>query len=93
MSGWWHDGTEVDFDKELDSDIEVDIDFDTNIEFTKYVNVDIEVDSSVNIEGNLTSVTFDAEAFGYDTLVEVDIAVLTLENELSSAAGSIIVAA
>jgi len=93
MSGWWHDGTEVEFDKELNSDIEVDIDFDTNIDLEKYVDVDIEVDSYVEIEGNLTTVTFDAEAFGYDTLVEVDIAVLTLENELSSAAGSIIAAA
>lgn len=93
MSGWWNHGSDVDIEKEIDAEISVDFDFDTDIDFDKDVDVDIVVESCVDIEGNLTNITFDAEAIGSDSLVEVDLAVLTVEGELSSATGSIIAAA
>ena len=83
------DPNEVDFDKEIDVNIDVDVELDWEINFDKFYNVDIDVNTDVDIEDNLTSVTIEAEAFGENTLVEIDAAVLTTDY-LSSAAVSII---
>lgn len=88
-----YDYNDYEFDKEIDINVDVTINFDTNIDFDKTFDADIYVSSHVCIEGNLATLTLDAEAVGYDTLVEVDAAVLTVENELSSITLSVISAA
>lgn len=87
---WWHNDN--DFDKDLEIDVDVEIDIDTDIDFDKDFDADINVTSNTHVDGNSTSVLFDAEALGEDTVVEADIIVLTIEDELSSATGSIIAA-
>lgn len=84
------DPTEVDFDKEIDIDIEFDYDSDVDIYYGKDVWVDVDVNSYVDVDGNYAQVTFDAQAVGKDGLVEADLIVLTIENELAMAAGTII---
>ena len=88
MSGY---EDKVEFDKEIDVDIDVEVDLKWDIEFDKDVDVDIKVDSDVDVKDNLTSVTVEAEAFGDNSLVEIDMAVLTTDY-LSSAAVSVIAA-
>jgi hypothetical protein len=75
--------------KDLDSNISVDLNLNTDIKFNKDFNATIDIKSNVDVKGNSTTVTFDAEAIGDNSLVEVDLAVLTTDG-LSSAAGSII---
>jgi hypothetical protein len=84
-------GHDVDFDfkKDIDVDIDVKVDLEWDIDFYKDVDVDIKVDSDVDVKDNLTSVAVEAEAFGDNSLVEVDISVLTTDY-LSSAAVSVI---
>ena len=85
--GWNH----FEFEKEIEVDIDVNVDLDVKIEFEKEVDVDIKVDSDVDVKGNLTSVSVDAEAYGNNSLVEIDATVLTTDY-LSSAYLSIIAA-
>ncbi|MCT4371568.1 hypothetical protein CLG85_015070 [Yangia mangrovi] len=91
MSGyhWPMPSPDVDFEKDIDVDI--DIDLDTSVDTDK--TVDIVVYSSVEaftcIEGNTADVIFDIEAVGEDTFTSLDIAVLTIEDELSSISGAI----
>jgi hypothetical protein len=89
VGGWGSYGGGTNVDKDLDSNISVDLDIDTDIDFDKYFDANININSDVYVNGNSTTVTFDAEAIGGDSLVEVDLAVLTTDG-LSSAAGSII---
>ncbi len=84
----WND---VDFDKEIDVKIDVEVDLDVDINFYKDVDVDIKVDSDVDVKDNLTHVSVEAEAFGDNSLVEIDASVLTTDY-LSSAYLSIIAA-
>ena len=90
MSGWWFPPKNDDFEKDLRIDVDVDIDFDTDIDFDKDYDADIKIDADADVKGNIATVVLDAEAVGKDTLVEVDAAVLTIENELSSVTMSII---
>ena len=53
-----------DFDTDVSSNVNTNIDFDTDIDFDKDFNVCIDVDSDVDIEGNLATLTLDAEAIG-----------------------------
>jgi sugar-specific transcriptional regulator TrmB len=85
------DYQEVNFDKEIDIEVEAEIELEWDIEFKKDVNVDIKVDSDVDIKDNLTQVNIDAEAFGDNSLVEIDMAVLTTDY-LSHASVSVIAA-
>lgn len=80
---------EVDFDKLIDVTINTDINLDVVIDFDKTFDACILVNSDVNIFGNLTNVSVEAEAYGWDTLVEVDTMVLTTDY-LSSAYVSVI---
>ncbi len=92
MTWWMHDDG-YDFDKEVDIDVDADIDVDFDFDVTKDFDANINIDSHVNVSGNSTTIAFDAEALGSDTVVEVDVVALTIENELSSASGLIIAAA
>lgn len=78
---------------DIDVDIDADLDIDTDINLDIETDVDVDVFSDVDVEDSLTVVTFDAEAIGNQTLVEVDVVVLTVDNELSSASGVIVAAA
>ncbi|EIM30504.1 hypothetical protein [Microvirga lotononidis] len=82
---------DVDFDKDIDINVDADIDLTWDIDFCKDVDVDIYVDSDVDIKGNLTQVNIDAEAYGDNSLVEIDMAVLTTDY-LSHASVSVIAA-
>jgi len=73
------DYQEVNFDKEIDIDVDAEIELETEIDFKKDVDIDIKVDSDVDIKDNLTHVTVDAEAFGDNSLVEIDAQVLTTD--------------
>ena len=88
MSDWGWD-PDVDVEKDIDVDIDYDLDADIDIDFDKDKDVDIDVDSDVDIDDNLTEVFVTAEAIGHDTLVEVDVFVLTTDD-LSSAEVSVI---
>jgi hypothetical protein len=80
---------EVDFDKYIDIHVDAEVDLKWDIEFYKDVDVDIKVDSDVDIKDNLTQVNIDAEAYGDNSLVEIDMAVLTTDY-LSHASVSVI---
>lgn len=92
--GWNHHYDRNDYDYDFDKDINVDIDtnlsWNTDIDFDKDVDVDIDINAYANVVGNIAQLTLDAEAIGYDSLVEVDASVLTVEYELSSIALSVI---
>lgn len=81
---------DVDFYKNIDVEIDVDVKLDVDIDFHKDVDIDVKVDSKAEVEGNIANVSVEAEAYGYDTLVEIDATVLTIEDQLSSAYVSII---
>jgi hypothetical protein len=82
-------GTRTEVKKDIDLKVDFDLDIDTNIDFKKNFDANIYINSDVDVYGNSTTVTFDAEAIGYDSVVEVDLVVLTTDG-LSSASGSII---
>ena len=72
-----------------------ELSFDTNIDFDKDYDLDMNIDVDVDIEGNVATLTFDVLAVGdgsADTLAEVDVFVLAVEDELSQVAGSMIAA-
>lgn len=83
----------LDIEKDIDIDIDSDLDIDTDVDLDTDIDVDADVDSDVDVEDTLTTVTFEAEAIGNQTLVEVDVVVLSVDNELSSASGVIVAAA
>ncbi|MGB5901167.1 MAG: hypothetical protein WBD58_07870 [Geitlerinemataceae cyanobacterium] len=87
VGGRGRGGTKV--NKDLDLNVSFELDIDTDINFDKDFNADIKIDSDADIKDNITTVTFDAEAIGGNSLVEVDLVVLTTDG-LSSASGSII---
>lgn len=84
---------DFDFEKDLDIDVDTNLDFDTDVDLDKDVNVDIKVDSDVDLDGNFASATFSVEAIGKDTIAEADVAVLVIEDELSSVDGVLVAAA
>jgi len=79
-------------DKKINSEINTTIKFDTDIDFEKKKDVDIKVKSESDVKGNLAELLLDAEALGINTLVEVDSAILTVEDKLSSVVVSAIAA-
>jgi len=80
------------FKKMINSEVNTKIKFDTEINFRKRKNVNIKVKSESEVDGNLAELLLDAEALGIDTLVEVDAAILTVEDKLSSVVVSAITA-
>jgi hypothetical protein len=77
--------------KDIDLDVDFDLNIDTNIDFYKDFEANIYISSDVNVQGNSSSITFDVEAIGDNSVVEVDLVVLTTDR-LSSVSGSIIAA-
>jgi hypothetical protein len=68
-------------------DVDIDKDIDVNVNFDFSSNVDIYLDSHVNIDGNFAQANFDVEAIGDNSSAELDLVVLTTDN-LSSITGS-----
>ncbi|MEM7725133.1 MAG: hypothetical protein AAF208_02020 [Cyanobacteria bacterium P01_A01_bin.45] len=81
-------GGNFNFKKNIASNVKTDVEFDFDSEFDKDVDIDANIDAKANVQGNITNVLFDVEAVGKDTFVEAEVSVLSVENELSSAAGS-----
>jgi hypothetical protein len=77
--------------KEIDLNVDFDLNIDTNINFSKDFSANIYINSDVDVKGNSASITFDAEAIGDNSVVEVDLVVLTTDG-LSSVSGTIIAA-
>jgi hypothetical protein len=75
---------EIDFDKDIDVKVDVDLDFKVDVEVTKFTDIFSNVFSFALVEGNVAEMTLSLEAFGTDTFVEYDGAILTMENQLSS---------
>jgi hypothetical protein len=82
-------GTRTEVKKDIDLNVDFDLDIDIDIDFKKNFDANIYINSDVDVKDNSTTLTFDAEAIGYDSVVEVDLVVLTTDG-LSSASGSII---
>jgi hypothetical protein len=82
-------GRRTEVKKDIDLNVSFDLDIKTNIDFKKDFNANIDINSDVDVYGNSTTLTFDAEAIGDNSVVEVDLVVLTTDG-LSSASGSII---
>ncbi|KLK91311.1 hypothetical protein AA309_20850 [Microvirga vignae] len=80
---------DIKFEKTIDAEIDSEVALDWDIEFDKDVEADVKVDSDVDLDGNSTMVTVDAEAYGDNSLVEVDTAVLTTDK-LSHASVAVI---
>ncbi|SDI05851.1 hypothetical protein [Alloyangia pacifica] len=83
-----YDKADVDLDKEIDVDIDVDIDIDYDVEVDEDVDVNADFDVHTHVQGNSAEAVVDVEAIGTDTYTSMDIAVLTLEGEMSSISGS-----
>jgi hypothetical protein len=80
---------DVEFEKEVDIDVSFEFESDVDIKFDKEVDIDVDVCSDVDLDGNFAQITFDAQAVGDTGLVEVDLVVLTIDNELAMVAGTI----
>lgn len=89
MSFFPHKDDELEFEKEIDIDVELEFESDVEIYSGSLSYVGAYVDSCVDVDGNFAQITFDAEAVGKDGLVEVDLVVLTIEDELAMVAGTI----
>lgn len=84
---------DVDIDKDIDASVSFDFDIDVDIELHKDVDINVDVSSGVHVDGNVTTSVVDVEAVGEDTLVEVDVVILSVEDELSSFSGVMVAAA
>jgi hypothetical protein len=78
------------FNKQINSEVNTNLNTNVDVDFFKDFDLTSDIVSNVDLEDNVASIIFDAEALGEDSLVEVDVAVLTVENELSSVSGSIV---
>lgn len=83
-----HNDRDLEFEKFLSADWDIDFDgewdFDTDTDY----DTDVDIDGDVDVDGNATTLTWDVEAVGENTLIEASIAMLTLDN-LSSMSGAI----
>jgi hypothetical protein len=82
-----HDNeTEVEVEKELeiDVDVKIELDPDTYSDYDSNIDVDVDVKSDIDLDGNSALLTLDVEALGDDTHVEATVAVLTVDNVMSS---------
>ncbi len=77
-------GTDLKVEKELYLDVNYDFKVDANIDLDKNVNIDFDVDAKTDVDGNSANAIIDVEALGKDTFTELDLVILTVEDELSS---------
>jgi hypothetical protein len=82
-------GDSFEFEKELDLDVEVEISFDPSLNYESELEIDYDICVDADVDGNIATLTFDAEAVGEDTLVEANVFVLAIDDELSAVGGSI----
>lgn len=80
------DRNDFEFEKELDIDVDVEIDFDVDVDVDveKDIDIDIDVKSDVDLDGNTAELTLDVQAIGDNTAVDAEVAILTVDNEMSS---------
>lgn len=78
------DWNEVEFEKEIDVDVKIDLDFDVDVKVEKETDIDVKVEAEADVDGNIAELILSVESYGYDTYVQADVAVLTLEYQLSS---------
>lgn len=76
--------SDVDFDKEIDVDIDVSLEFDVDVDVKKDTDIDVCINADVDVKGNSAELILSVEAYGEDTYVQADVAILTIEDELSS---------
>jgi hypothetical protein len=91
MFDWDHGGGgggdsdfEWNLDVEYNFNLDVTVEFDTTVDYESNYNVDPEVNVCVDIDGNWAGFQVDVQAIGEDTATEVNLAVITLEDEYSS---------
>lgn len=75
---------EFEFEKELTIDVEVDLDFEVDVDWD--VDYDIYTDICIDpsVDGNSAFLSLDVQALGYDTFTDANVAILTVENTMSS---------
>jgi hypothetical protein len=87
-SSFWggHSGADLKFEMDVKYDFEayVDVDFDTNNTYSNYVEIKDCIDWNPNIDDNTVLFNVDAQAFATDTLVDVSIVAIAVENKYSS---------
>jgi hypothetical protein len=70
------------FKKEVEIKVEAELEFkvDVDVEVKKEVKVDVDIEQKVELKGNVAIFAIDVEALGYDTFVELNLAVLTTDE-------------
>jgi hypothetical protein len=68
-----NDDVDLEFDVEYDFEAYVDLDIDTEVTYDSHLDVDACIDVDVDIDGNTATWNIDAQAFGDDTAVEVNV--------------------
>lgn len=86
-------GQTVTFNKDLFSVATSISNFLSASDIQQVFNVQKNVESVTNLQGNLATLYFDNEAYGSDTLAEGEFAQLTIEGLLSSQVGKFVSAA
>jgi ribosome-associated translation inhibitor RaiA len=81
MSWDWND---VDFSKDIDVKVDTDLNFDVDVDVKKETDIDVKVNADADVKGNTAELTLSVEAYGYDTYTQADVAILTMEDQLSS---------
>lgn len=76
--------TRYDFYKSLEIDVKVDFDFNVDVDVKKDTDITMDVDTKFDLDGNSAELILSVEAIGEYTHVEADVAILTVEGELSS---------
>lgn len=71
-----------DVTKEIDVDVNVDVDvkFDLDVYVAKTTFINVDIFSAADIKGNVAELFLDLEAFGDDSYVQADIAILTTDS-------------
>ncbi|UEM24589.1 hypothetical protein JL100_030720 (plasmid) [Skermanella mucosa] len=81
---FYYDIPDFETDSDIEIDFDADINFDTEIKLDVYKDVDVDVKVETDVEGNSAFLVADVQAIGKDTYVQVDTAVMTIEDQLSS---------
>jgi hypothetical protein len=84
-------GGGITVNKDVDIDVNTSLDTDVDIDINKDLDADLNFNSSVDITGNLATVTFDVTAIGNNTASEADISVVATDG-LSEVSGSLFAA-
>lgn len=74
--------TTYDFSKDIEVDVCVDVNlnFDLDVKVSKTTDIAVNIASDADIKGNVAELFLDLEAFGSDSYVQADIAILTTDT-------------